>query len=147
MKNTEFADLIERSKERLVADWAAFVRADESIISNDDLSEGGLRDHVPEVLDEICELLRVGINPDIHSTREARVAAYTRFRQNYRAQDLAAEISILRMTLLDCLNESLLNSKMNLEIADYMEATRLIHLYIDEEMRYGFSIFADRAAK
>lgn len=147
MKNKEFAELIERNRERLVQDWAAFVRADESIISNDDLSEGGLRDHVPEVIEEICEVLRVGINPDISSTREARVAAYTRFRQNYRAQDLAAEISILRMTLLDCLNESLLSSKMNLKITDYMEATRLIHLYIDEEMRYGFSIFAEHNAK
>jgi hypothetical protein len=143
MKSIEFADLIERNIENLVDDWAAAVRADESIISADDLSEGGLRDHVPAVLAEICEVLREGKIPDIFNTREARVSAYTRFEQNYRAQDLAAEISLLRMTILDCLNDRLLNSDRNLQLTEYMAATRLIHLYIDEEMRYGFSIFAE----
>jgi hypothetical protein len=143
MENTEFADLIERNINTLVEDWATAVRADASIISSEDLSDGGLRDHVPQVLEEICEVLRTNQVPDVFNTREARVSAYTRFELNYRAQDLAAELSLLRMTLLDCLNESLLNSAKNFRLTDYMKAMRLIHLYIDEEMRYGFSIFSE----
>lgn len=141
MPNQDFADLIERNIENLVEEWMIAVRADESIISSDDLSEGGLRDHVPQVLEEICEILRTEQKPNVFNTREARVNAYTRYCQNYRAQDLAAEISLLRMILLDCLSKSLQYSETKFELQDYFTATRLINLYLDEEMRYGFSIF------
>lgn len=147
MKNEEVAKIIEHNINNLTNDWMKAVRADETILSADDLSEGGLRDHVPHVLEEIIEVLRTGKHPDIENTREARVAVYARFRQNYRAQDLAAEISLLRITILDCLSESLFNSKIVLELNDYINATRLIHLYLDEEMRYAFSVFVESAGK
>jgi hypothetical protein len=147
MKSNDFADLIERNLENLVEDWAEAVRADGTIISADDLSEGGLRDHIPQILEEICEVVRSGKPPKIQNTREGRINAYTRFKQNYRAQDLAAEVSLLRLTLLDCLSESVLNPGLNLKLNDYLAATRQIHLYIDEELRYAFSIFSESSAK
>jgi RsbT co-antagonist protein rsbRD N-terminal domain len=143
MPNQDFINLIRRNSENIVDRWIAAVRADESIISAEDLSEGGLRDHIPEVIDEICEVLQSDKEPTIFNTRDARVNAYTRYSQNYRAQDLAAELSLLRMTLLDCFTESLLDSKKKFELRDYITANRLINLYIDEEMRYGFSIFSE----
>ena len=143
MPNQDFIELIKQNTEKIVTDWIAAVRADESIISAEDLSEGGLRDHIPQVIEEICEVLHSDKDPSIFNTREARVNAYTRYSQNYRAQDLAAELSLLRMTLLDCLTESLLSTAKKFELRDYIAANRLINLYIDEEMRYGFSIFSE----
>ena len=141
--NNEFAAIIEHNIEGLVNDWVQSVRADETIKSSEDLSEGGLRDHIPQVLEEIAELLRQNINPNISNTREARVAAYTRYKQNYRLHDLVSEISLLRRTIFDCLEDCTLNPDVNLALPEYVRAVRLINAYLDEELRYSVSVFRE----
>jgi hypothetical protein len=143
MGHSEIADLIQKDINNLVRTWMDKVREDNRIISDSDLSDGGLRDHVPSVLAEICEVLSAGEEPGVHNTREGRVSAYTRFCQGYRARDIAAELSLLRMTLLDYLNEQLLSLNVDISLGNYMSAVRTINLYIDEELRYAFSIYTE----
>jgi hypothetical protein len=140
----EIADLIQRSADELLRLWINAVRSDEGITSDEDLSEGGLIDHVPFMLEEISEMLRDGRKPTAADIREARVHAYTRFRQGYRARDLVRESSHLRLLLLDHLNDGL-RSKVNGRppLASYHEATRAINLYLDEELRYAVSIYTE----
>lgn len=120
------------------------VRSDEGITSAEDLSEGGLIDHVPCMLEEISDLLRDGRPVVAADIREARVHAYTRFRQGYRARDLVRESSHLRLILLDHLNDGL-SRKVNGRppLSSYHEATRAINLYLDEELRYAVSIYTE----
>lgn len=143
MEHNELAYLIQKDINNLVRIWMDKVREDNRIISDSDLSDGGLRDHVPFVLQEICEVLNSGDTPGVHNTREARVSAYTRFCQGYRARDIAAELSLLRMTLLDFLNEQLLSMNVDISLSNYMSSVRTINLYIDEELRYAFSIYTE----
>lgn len=143
MEHNDIAELIQKDINKLVRIWMDKVRADNRIISDSDLSEGGLRDHVPSVLEEICDVLNSGDTPGVHNTREARVSAYTRFCQGYRARDIAAELSLLRMTLLDFLNEQLLSMDVDISLGNYMSSVRIINLYIDEEVRYAFSIYTE----
>ena len=88
MAQADIARLIESHRDELVEDWVQTVRADQTIQSDADLSEGGLIDHVPVLLDEVCAMLRAGEQPGLYNMHEARVHAYTRFRQGYRARDL-----------------------------------------------------------
>ena len=143
MLNRQIAELIENDIPNLVGLWADAVRDDTRIISADDLSDGGLKDHLDQVLEELCEVLRAGEMPTVRNTLEARVSAYTRFRLGYRARDLACELSLLRMTLFNFLTRKLLASKTDIPIEKYMTACQTINLYIDEEIRYAFSIYTE----
>ena len=131
MAQPDIADLIEQSAEDLVRLWVNAVRADDGITSDGDLSEGGLIDHVPAVIEEICEVLRAGDAPRLDNTRESRVHAYTRFRQGYRARDLIRESSHLRLILLDHVSRKLRFRKSDERFAAYHEAARTINLYIE----------------
>ena len=143
MAQPDIADLIEQSAEDLVRLWVNAVRADDGITSDGDLSEGGLIDHVPAVIEEICEVLRAGDVPHLNNTRESRVHAYTRFRQGYRARDLIRESSHLRVILLDHVSQQLRLRASGERLSADPEAARTINLYIDEEMRYAVAIYTE----
>ena len=145
MSPADIAELIERDADRLVAAWAESVRADASIKSDEDLSEGGLVNHVPYLVEEICQVLRSGERPRVENTREARVHAYTRFRQGYRARDLVRETSLLRAILFDHVSAALFAGGARRDALPHLEALRTINLYIDEELRYAVSIYTESA--
>lgn len=143
MKKTHVSDLIEQNINELVEKWMNAVRLDEDILSDDGLPETGLRDHVPEMLEEICGILRTGEMPGSENTREAHVSAFTRYLQDYRGRDLAKELSLLRMILLKFLDKNLLSMPPEITLDEYLRATQTIHLYLDEEIRFAFSIYTE----
>ena len=143
MAHTDLANWIESRKENITSDWAEAVRAEPRIQSDADLPEEGLRDHIPAVIAEICDLLRSDQPPVIANTREARVHAYVRFRQGYRARELVRELSLLRIALLDRIVERLFDDVEKLSIESYISAARSIDLYIDEEMSYAVSVYSE----
>jgi hypothetical protein len=143
MAQPDIANLIERSASDLVRLWVEAVRADAGITSDGDLTEGGLVDHVPAMIEEICELLRTGARPEAANTRESRVHAYTRFRQGYRARDLIRESSHLRLILHEHVNDKLRFQTADARRGAYHEAAHAINLYIDEEMCYAVSIYTE----
>ena len=143
MAHADLADWIEKNNEGLTSRWIDAVRADARIQSDADLPENGLRNHIPAVIEEICDLLRAEESPTLVNTREARVHAYVRFRQGYRARELVRELSLLRMTLLDYLAASLSDESLGVTTELYTSAMRLIDLYVDEEMSYAVSVYAE----
>jgi hypothetical protein len=68
MSPSEFADLIQLHKEDIVNAWMEAVREDPRIHSEGELTEYALRDHVPAIIDEICDLLREGATPHLKSS-------------------------------------------------------------------------------
>jgi RsbT co-antagonist protein rsbRD N-terminal domain len=143
MTQAEIARLIETHRDELVKLWAAAVREDKSIQSDADLSEGGLIDHVPMLLDEVCDIMHAGQMPAAHNTHEARVHAYTRFRQGYRARDLVREVALLRLLVIDHIRQHLPADYEQINLADYFNAVYAINLYLDEELRYGVAIYTE----
>lgn len=136
------AELIESRIEEMTKAWVDAVRADRRIQSDADLSEGGLIDHIPALIEEVCELIRSDEKPSASKIREARVHAYMRFHQGYRGRDIIAETSLLRMILFDHLAEQLQESA-KISIQPFIEALRIINVYIDEEMRYAMTIYTE----
>lgn len=143
MAQADVANLIEQRIDELVEVWVNKVRQDECIKSDADLSDGGLINHVPIMLEEVCSMLRSKERPNIHNTQEARVHAYTRFRQGYRARDLVREISLLRLTLMDHIGAQLFEPTTETDARSFIESFRSINLYIDEELRYAVSIYTE----
>jgi len=143
MAHANLADWIEKHNEGLTSRWIDEVRQDARIQSDADLPEEGLRNHIPAVIEEICDLLRSDEYPTLVNTREARVHAYVRFRQGYRARELVRELSLLRLMLLDHVAASLSEDSLGVTVEFYTSAMRLINLYIDEEMSYAVSVYAE----
>jgi hypothetical protein len=137
------ADLLQGRSRELVNAWIEAVRADQRIHSDEDLTDQGLRNHVPFLIEEICQLLRAGETPQAANTREGRVHVYTRYCQGYRARDLVCELSLLRLQLLDELAEAMLANAGLGGLRVYVEATRYINRYIDEELRYAISVYTE----
>lgn len=143
MAHADLADYIETLKEEITSGWVESVRREPRIQSDVELSETGLRDHIPSVIAEICDLLRSNESPAVTNTREARVHAYVRYHQGYRGREIVRELSLLRQALLDRIAERLLGDARELTIEAYLSAAHLINLYIDEEMSYAISVYAE----
>ncbi len=143
MAHADLADYIETRNEEVTSAWIESVRQEPRIQSDAELSETGLRDHIPSVIAEICDLLRSDESPTVTNTREARVHAYVRFRQGYRGREIVRELSLLRHALLDRIAERLQGGARDLTIDDYLSAARLVNRYIDEEMSYAISVYAE----
>lgn len=143
MSIPSLADLIQTRNEAIVSAWIEAVRADPRIHSDEDLTEEGLRNHIPFLIEEVCQLLRASETPQAANTREGRVHVYTRYRQGYRARDLVCELSLLRLLLLDHLAESLRARPALGELSTYVEAARDINRYVDEELRYAIAVYTE----
>ena len=143
MPYSQVANWIEGRNEAITGNWIKSVRREPRIQSDAELSDNSLRDHIPAVIDEICAMLRECGRPTVIHTREARVHAYVRFRQGYRARELVRELSLLRVTLLDELGELLMSGAPLITVEKYLAVARLIDLYIDEELSYAVSVYAE----
>ncbi|HEY0003551.1 MAG TPA: RsbRD N-terminal domain-containing protein [Pyrinomonadaceae bacterium] len=143
MSLAELANSIQNHLDEIVNLWVNAVRSDESIKSDADLSDGGLINHVPVMIEEMCRVLRSGQRPQGTNINEARVHAFTRFRQGYRARDLIRETTLLRLTLSEFLTNRFLSDHRAGEFESLLDALRTINLYIDEELRYAVSIYTE----
>ena len=143
MNIPDLADLLQARNREIVSAWLEAVRADQRIHSDGDLTDQGLRNHVPFLIEEICQLLRAGETPQAANTREGRVHVYTRYRQGYRARDLVCELSLLRLLLLDDLAETMLAQAGLGGLRAYVVAAGNINRYIDEELRYAISVYTE----
>jgi hypothetical protein len=142
MSQATIADGIENHVDELIEKWTAAVRDDPRIESDDALSKPELIDHVPAIVEEICQLIRDGKTPDVRSSHEARANVYTRFHQGYKGRDLVRELSLLRITLLDYLM-AFAEASPDVDADARHQAATTLNLYLDEEMRYAISIYSN----
>ena len=141
MSQAVIADGIKENIQPLVENWIAAVRDDPRIESDAKLSRPELIDHVPAIIEEICDLIRSGERPTVRNVSEARVNVYTRFHQGYTGRDLVRELSLLRITLLDYLMEISSYDSRGVDAKDRHEAATILNLYLDEEMRYAITVY------
>jgi len=146
MESSTIARKIRANVNQLIQSWAGQVRADPRIKSDAELTQPDLIDHVPAIIDEICQLLEQDEVPSIRNTVEARANVYTRVNQGYRARDLVRELSILRITLIDYVEEIHADRWLGIGSAERQGASRTINLYLDEEMRHAIAVYTDLSA-
>lgn len=145
MNQPIIAMALETHIDKLIQDWSLAVRDDPRIESDAKLSDPELIDHVPAIIEEICELIRKREMPSVRNSHEARVNVYMRFWQGYKGRDLIRELSLLRITLLEFLKEISLNASFGINAEQSHDAAILLNLYLDEEMRYAISVFSNSA--
>jgi hypothetical protein len=141
MRQTAISQLIKDRLHELTVSWMDLVREDQRITSDAELSRIELMDHVPAIIDEICELIERNQQPHQKNTHEARASVYTRMHQGYRGQDLIREISLLRQVLLEHLVTAAREQEIEISLDEYARTAKTINLYLDEEMQYAISLY------
>jgi len=143
MANENLSDLIQSSNERITETWMQAVRADVRIDSDAALTRLELRDHVPAILEEICEMLRADETPTPTNTLEGRVKVFLRFQQGYRGRELGREVSLLRTIMLDFLSDRCCDPSMSIGLKHFHPAARIINLYMDEILINTISTYSE----
>jgi len=146
MTNQVIADRLEAGIQEVVERWRSAVRSDQRIRSDSALSQRELTDHVPQIVEEICELIRSDQDPSISTTDEARANVYIRVRQGYRGPELVWELSLLRMALLGYLAELQSEAQLDINLNRYVRLSGIVNHYIDLELRYAISVYTDIAS-
>jgi|SRR5215467_14680477 len=146
MTDAVIADRLEAGIQEVLARWRSTVRNDRRIQSDAGLSQQELTDHVPQIVQEICDLIRTNQEPSISTTDEARANVYIRVRQGYSGPELVWELSLLRMGLLNYLADVHPEEGPGLDLESYVRMARTINLYIDLEVRYAMSVYTDLAS-
>src|SRR6266498_3610822 len=146
MTQAAIADAMEAQIDRSIETWMLAVRDDPRIESDDELSTPELVDHVPAIIREICLLIRKNETPEVRNSDEARANVYVRFQQGYKGRDLIRELSLLRITLLDNLNAISSDESRTLDPEGFHNASMILNLYLDEEMRYAISVYSNSAS-
>lgn len=143
MANQKLRTLIVGNIEYLTETWMQMVRNDARIDSAATLSRLELRDHVPAIIEEICELLMADELPNATNTLEGRVKVFLRFQQGYRGRELAREVSLLRTVMLDFLANRCSDPSMKDGLKSYYPTARIINLYMDEILINAISAYSE----
>lgn len=145
MANEKLSTLVEENNLHITETWMQAVRSDARIDSDAALTRLELQDHVPAIIEEVCQLLRADETPTPVNTLEGRVKVYLRFQQGYRGRELGREVSLLRTVMLDFMVARCSDPSVGIELKPCYAAARIINLYMDEILINAISTYSETA--
>lgn len=100
--NGRLASYLVTKKEAILAEWLERVRADSSIIPADTLNTIALKNHLPEIFDDLIDTLRRYGNETVaeQAVKDAEQHGATRLRQGYQLPEMLRELKHLRAVLI-----------------------------------------------
>jgi RsbT co-antagonist protein rsbRD N-terminal domain len=87
---------------QILSEWMRSVRSDSGVPAADELTVTQLKDHIPQILDELSRTLEDAFNQEIkqRAAWHAATHAQIRWQQSYDISQLIREISDLRAVLI-----------------------------------------------
>ena len=98
---SKLGDYLLTHREEIIGEWLRAVEQNADISSSDDLKYRELVDHLPNVFQDLAELLKSPESPENRNdvSQAARVHGKHRWRQGYRLEEVIREASIVRRIL------------------------------------------------
>jgi hypothetical protein len=133
------------SIDALTVEWVRRVRDDPYMKSDDSLTIPQIVDHVPQMLEELCDLLGRNPEADFETIRASSEHGYMRAAEGYSLPDLLRELELLR----DCLFNFVAETEIahNVERAETIRALRLVNHYFSEDILFVVEHFLARERK
>ncbi len=100
--NGRLADYLASEKESILAEWLKRVRGDPEIIATENLNTIALKDHLPEIFDDLIETLR-SYGCEVvagQAVKDAEKHGATRLEQGYELPEMLRELKLLRAVLI-----------------------------------------------
>ena len=129
--STDLCDAFRSHIDEITLDWVRCVQSDPYMKSDDQLSLAQIVDHVPQMLEELCDLLSQENEPDFETIRASSQHGYIRAAEGYSLLDLLRELELLRDCVFNFVAE--IESKHHVSRADTIRALKIVNHYFGED--------------
>lgn len=133
--NVQLSDYLGTQKEVIINEWMVRVHGDAAIIASENLNTVALKNHLPEIFDNLVKTLRF-YGSDVvaeKSLKDAEEHGATRLRQGYELPEMLRELMHLRAILIYHLRQfEGLHPEFGAASTLFIAAT--MHRFIDEMM-------------
>jgi len=128
-----FGDYLSAQKETILNEWLKQVRQDAAILPTETLSTFALKNHLPQIFDDLIEtLLRSGSKIVAEQTEtDAMEHGATRMQQGYELTEMLRELKHLRAILIYHLRVFEEKNPGN-SVADRLFDSTTLHGFLDE---------------
>ena len=135
---------LRRSADEITLGWVARVKADPYLRADDPLTLSQLVDHVPQMLEELCALLRQEGEPDFSQVRASSSHGYMRSLAGYSLTELLRELELLR----DCVFNFVAKTEIEHGVrpTDTIRALRVVNKYFGEDIIFVVEHYLKRDA-
>ena len=133
--NALLADYLGTQKEKIINEWLERVRGDAAIVATERLNTAALKNHLPEIFDDLTNTLRLYGSDAVavQSVKDAEEHGATRMLQGYELPEMLRELLHLRVILIYHLRHfEDLNPEFGMASRLFISTT--LHRFIDEMM-------------
>ncbi len=138
-------DALLSNVEKITLEWVGRVQSDPYLRADDNLTLTQIIDHVPQMLEELCELLGEPGEPNFDKIRASSQHGYIRSAEGYSLTELLRELELLRDCVFNFVVETEIKQNFNRE--DSIRALRLINKYFGEDILFVVEHFLARASR
>ncbi|MDQ3585806.1 MAG: RsbRD N-terminal domain-containing protein [Acidobacteriota bacterium] len=128
---TDLCDAFRDHIDEITLEWVRRVQNDRYMKSDDQLSLAQIVDHVPQMLEELCDLLSQENEPDFETIRASSQHGYIRVAEGYSLLDLLRELELLRDCVFNFVAET--EIKHDINRADMLRALKTVNHYFGED--------------
>ncbi len=128
--------------EAITLDWIEQLKRDTYLHADDNLTLAQIVDHVPQMLEELCDIFTREGEPDFQEIRAASQHGYIRSAEGYTLTELLRELEILR----DCVFSFVAATeiKQGVNRPDTIRGLRLVNKYFGEDTIFVVEHFLSR---
>lgn len=140
----DIAEHLRRERESILLNWLADLGAGRQP-EEAGLTERDLRDHIAELLDDLCDQVQVAVNEqsEAEALRHAEMHGDARWTQRYQLHQLLSEIGALRTAVIETILRPL-GTATSARVEATIVAHKVIHRFFDTFMADAASLFAAR---
>ena len=139
-------DAMRANIETITLRWVHHVHDDPYLQAKDSkLTLPQIIDHVPQMLEELCDLLDREEEPDFKTIRASSEHGYVRSAEGYSLTQLLRELELLRDAVFNFVAET--EIKQGVNRPDTIRALRRVNKYFGEDIIFVVEHFLSRSAK
>ncbi len=130
-------------RQQIISEWIASVLSDRAVPAADDLTMVQLKDHIPQLLDDLCRTLEDAFNQEVKDRARWRAAMHgqIRWEERYDISQLVREISDLRTVLIGHLSQFQDARITNFNGELGLFAMVVLHAFLDRVIRISVEQF------
>jgi hypothetical protein len=125
--------------------WVDGVKSDPYIRSDNPLTLSQIIDHVPQMLEELCDLLAHSGEPDFKAVRAASSHGYARSLAGYSLTELLRELELLRECVFDFVADT--EQQHGVSRDQTIRALRVVNKYFGEDIIFVVEHYLQRNAR
>lgn len=129
-------------REQIITEWTAAVHRDRMIASSETITHSQLRDHLPQLLDNLSDTLCNAFSEDIkqQAAWTAATHGHMRWKEGYDISEMLREMRDLRSSLIPHLIE-FQELHQDIGAARQLFSTIIVHRFLDDAIRISVEQF------